>query len=101
MCSSDLEYFERIFPLNTTKEQTEGVKKLSKNASMALNVIDTQPGAEFAQGSWWSAFNTVTYMTDHVIGRSDDSRLASAWYGQNKILKTKALELAVEMANVA
>lgn len=98
---SIVEYFERIFPLNTTKEQTEGVKKLSKNASMALNVIDTQPGAEFAQGSWWSAFNTVTYMTDHVIGRSDDSRLASAWYGQNKILKTKALELAVEMANVA
>ena len=40
-------------------------------------------------------------MTDHVIGRSDDNRLASAWYGQNKNLKTKALELALEYADAA
>lgn len=98
---SVVEYFERIFPLNTTKEAEEGVRKLSKNASMALNVINTQPGAEFAEGSWWSAFNTVTFMTDHVVGRSGDSRLASAWYGQNKNLKTKALELAIEYADAA
>jgi hypothetical protein len=40
-------------------------------------------------------------MTDHIIGRSVDSRLTSAWYGANKNLKTKALELAVEMADAA
>jgi hypothetical protein len=40
-------------------------------------------------------------MTDHVIGRSADTRLTSAWYGYNKNLKTKALELAVEMAEAA
>jgi len=27
-----------------------------------------------------------------------DSRLTSAWYGQNKTLKTKALNTALEMA---
>jgi len=98
---SIVEYFERIFPLNTTKEVEEGVKKLSKNASMAINVLDTQPGVEYATGSWWQPFNAVTFMTDHIIGRSDDSRLASAWYGQNKNLKTKALELALEYADAA
>ena len=77
---SVIEYFERIFPLTTTKEQVEGIKKLSKNASLALNVIDTQPGSEYAQGSWWQPYNAVTFMTDHIIGRNDDSRLASAWY---------------------
>jgi phage/plasmid-like protein (TIGR03299 family) len=98
---SVVEYFERIFPLTTTKEQEEGVKKLSKNALIAMNVLETQPGAEFAQGTWWQSFNAVTYMTDHILGRNDDNRLASAWYGQNKTLKTKALELAIEYADAA
>lgn len=98
---SVVEYFERIFPLTTTKEQEEGVKKLSKNANIALAVLDNQPGVEFAQGTWWQSFNAVTYMTDHILGRNDDNRLASAWYGQNKNLKTKALELALEYADAA
>jgi hypothetical protein len=93
-----VEYFERIFPL-TTKSEEEN--KRSKNANIALSIIDTQPGAEYAQGTWWQPFNAVTFMTDHVVGRSNDSRLTSAWYGYNKGLKTKALELAVEMAEAA
>jgi hypothetical protein len=40
-------------------------------------------------------------MTDHLLGRNDDSRLSSAWYGYNKGLKSKALNLAVEMAEAA
>jgi len=95
---SIIEYFERIFPLNS-KNPEDG--KRSKNADIALSIIDTQPGSEFAQGSWWQPFNAVTFMTDHVIGRSADSRIQSAWYGYNKGLKTKALELAVEMAEAA
>ena len=93
-----IEYFERIFPLTTKSEEDN---KRSKNANIALSIIDTQPGAEYAQGTWWQPFNAVTFMTDHVVGRSNDSRLTSAWYGYNKGLKTKALELAVEMAEAA
>jgi hypothetical protein len=40
-------------------------------------------------------------MTDHVMGRTADNRLHSAWYGPNKNLKTKALQTAVEMADAA
>ncbi len=93
---SIVEYFERIFPLANA---TEG--KRSKNANIALGIIDTQPGSEYAQGSWWQPFNAVTFMTDHVLGRTADTRMQSAWYGYNKGLKTKALELAVEMAEAA
>lgn len=95
---SIVEYFERVFPLNT-KNPEEG--KRSKNADIALSIINTQPGHEYAEGTWWQPFNAVTFMTDHVIGRSADSRIQSAWYGYNKNLKTKALELAVEMAEAA
>lgn len=97
---SIVDYFARVFPVLTQKDKAR--KDLSKSATYALEeALNGQPGAEFGEGTWWQAFNTVTYMTDHIIGRSVDSRLTSAWYGANKNLKTKALELAVEMADAA
>ena len=89
-----VQYFNRIFP-------SSGKKEISRNAERAMDILHTQPGAEFAEGSWWQPFNAVTFLTDHELGRNSDSRLASAWYGFNKGLKTKALEAAVEMAEVA
>lgn len=91
-----VEYFTRVFPVMSAKADPR--KDLSRSAKLALDVINEQPGAEFGEGTFWSAFNAVTYMTDHLIGRSADTRLQSAWYGTNKGLKTRALELAVEMA---
>ena len=96
------EYFNRVFPvLVYNKEKGPQRKDLSKSATRALEVIGTQPGAKYAEGSWWQAFNAVTYLTDHEIGKTVDSRLNSAWFGPNKNLKVKALETAVEMAGVA
>ncbi len=96
------EYFNRIFPvLAYNKEKGPQRKDLSKSATRALDIIGTQPGAQYAEGSWWQAFNAVTYLTDHEIGRSADSRLTSAWFGPNKNLKVKALETAVEFAEAA
>jgi hypothetical protein len=70
-------------------------------ANRAVSILETQPGAKFAEGTWWQPFNAVTYITDHVIGRSADTRLTSAWYGPNRSLKLKALEKAVEFAEAA
>lgn len=95
------EYFRNVFPINGPVVNGETRIDLSRSATKALEVVHTQPGANFAEGSWWSAYNTVTYMTDHVIGRSNDSRLKSAWYGQGKNLKTKALEVALDFAKAA
>lgn len=96
------DYFNQIFPvLAYNKEKGPQRKELSKSATRALEVLHTQPGAKFAEGSWWQAFNAVTYLTDHEIGRSADTRLQSAWFGANKNLKIKALETAVEMAEAA
>ena len=88
------EYFNRIFP-------SSGKKEVSRNAERAMEILHTQPGANYAEGTWWQPFNAITFLTDHELGRNADSRLTSAWYGYNKGLKTKALELAVEMAEAA
>ena len=89
-----VEYFNRIFP-------SSGKKEVSRNAERAMEILHTQPGANYAEGTWWQPFNAITFLTDHELGRNADSRLTSAWYGYNKGLKTKALELAVEMAEAA
>lgn len=94
-----MDYFTTIFP--TAATASDGEIKVSRNAKTALEIMDVQPGADFAKGTFWQLFNTVTFMTDHTLGRSADNRLTNAWYGHNKKLKTLALETAVEMANAA
>lgn len=101
---SIIEYFNRVFPSMTKdefKKQEINKAPISRQAEEAMAVLHTQPGARFAEGSWWQAFNTVTYMADHKLGRSQDSRLSSSWYGLNRAKKEKALELALEYAEAA
>lgn len=95
-----VEYFNRVFPMTTGAKKDEG-KLASRAARQAFDLVEVQPGAEFAKGTWWQAFNAVTFLTDHEAGRSTDTRLASAWFGANKDRKVKALNLAVEMAEAA
>lgn len=94
-----VEFFKRVFPVTSQKENSK--KEMSKNAKLALDILETQPGANFAQGTWWQPFNSVTYLVDHLAGRTNDNRLTSAWYGQGKNIKNDALELAIEYANAA
>ncbi len=97
-----LHYYNEVFPLSTgEKQEVVTAENLSRPAKQALDVLDSQPGAEFGEGSWWQAFNSVTYMTDHVQGRSADSRLFNQWFGSNQLRKVKAAEKAVEFANAA
>lgn len=93
-----VEYFKTLFPVLSAKKEGEGRKTISKNASLALEVLETQPGTQFAPGSWWQAVNAVTFMTNHMLGKSQDRRLASTWYGSNKNLNSKAIKLALEYA---
>lgn len=90
-------YFTRVFPLTGNGKN----KDISKNAGIAYDILHTQPGAEYAEGSWWQPVNAVTYMIDHKMGRSQDTRLTSAWYGSNRNLKLRALDLALEFANAS
>lgn len=91
-------YFKQVFPVVGGPDKK---KEISITASKALDVIHTQPGSNFAEGSWWQAWNTTTYLIDHVLGRSQDSRLTSAWFGNGKKIKADALELAIDYAQSA
>ena len=95
------EYFAEIFPGYSAKETSGEKIQLSRAAERAIEVVEEQPGAEFGKGTWWQAFNAVTYLSDHELGRNPDSRLRSAWFGINKDRKNNALQKAVEFAEAA
>ena len=94
-----INYFNNVFPVaNAAAREAKGYNDLSRTAKLAMDQLDTQPGAEYGRGSWWQALNAVTYTTDHLLGRSADARMNSAWFGSNQAKKVKAVNLAVELA---
>ena len=96
-----IQYFNEVFGA-PAKEKVDGeLPFTSRNSKLAFENLDVQPGAEFAQGTWWTAFNSVTNMTDHLQGRSNDGRLVSSWYGRNRKVKLNALDKALEYADAA
>lgn len=94
------EYMSTVFPVTS---RGDSKKSISKNATTALDIVQTgnQPGSEFGRGTFWEAFNGVTYMIDHKLGRNDDQRMVNSWFGYNRAVKNKALETAVKMAAAA
>lgn len=96
-----IQYYNNVFPRTyqgKNEVQVKSYEDLTTNAKKAYDVLETQPGAEFARGSWWQALNSVTYLTDHEMGRSADTRMTSAWFGSNQNRKQVAVSKALEFA---
>jgi len=96
-----IQYFNEVFGAPAKAKEDGVLPFTSRNSKLAFENLDVQPGAEFAQGTWWHAFNSVTNMTDHLQGRSNDGRLVSSWYGRNRKVKLNALDKALEYADAA
>ena len=97
-----INYYNEVFPHTYSKgKEVRALEDLTNNAKEAMEVLYTQPGAQYGEGTWWQALNSVTYLTDHKMGRNAESRMQSAWFGQNQARKVKAVNKAVEYANAA
>ena len=96
------QYFNECFPyvpnMYTRSPQWD---RPSANAERAQQIVESQPGAGYASGTWWNALNAVTFLTDHELGKSPETRLHSAWYGKGEQRKRQALTLAVKYAKAA
>lgn len=47
-------------------------------------------------GTRWAMLNAVTQLVDHERGRSDSTRLESAWFGTGAAMKQRAVDLLAE-----
>jgi phage/plasmid-like protein (TIGR03299 family) len=66
----------------------------AKGVQFALQALDSAPGAKLASsvGTAWGALNAVTYVTDHLIRNSADSRMYNAWFGRSAVIKHDAID---------
>jgi phage/plasmid-like protein (TIGR03299 family) len=79
-----------------------GEDKLNRVGKAILESILTSPGSDLdsAHNTLWGAINGVSYYTDHIASRSQDSRLYNSWFGTNQTLKESAVDVAKQMAGI-
>lgn len=100
-----IEFFKTVIP-------TRSKKDMHGQAKTMLECLETQPGADFGRGTWWQAFNAVTFVMDHrrshEVDRPDKvaeedrgTHLEESWFGWREQKKELALDLAMEYAEAA
>lgn len=81
----------------TIKAGTAGQKDVqnSRGYRRIMELFDGLAiGSNLAGFTKWGWLNAVTQYIDHERGRSDDTRMNSAWFGTGDALKSQAYELA-------
>ncbi len=105
------EFICRIYQPKTLREReldndnSPLMDSFNPSAEKVWDAIQFAPGHDLngSKGTWWGAFNGVTYQEDHLrVSHSDDSNLLhSGWFGSGARRKSQALDLAMEYANAA
>lgn len=75
-------------------EDAEQAIENSKAAQRIMELFKGKAiGADMVGQSKWGLLNSCTQYLDHEIGRTQDRRMDSAWFGQGAKIKAKAMEL--------
>jgi len=104
------EYFCEVVnfdPKATDVKKKKGKKKGDKDVVKEPRILPKfrkaltyAPGQQLptSLGTWWGAYNAVSYTIDHSIGRNRDTALRNAWMGHQASVKRKAFSLALKRA---
>ncbi len=91
----DTSWMGDLAQIEANAEAEDDVKE-SRVVSRVLELFaGAGMGADFktAKGTRWGLFNAITQHVDHEMGRTQDTRLDSAWFGRGNSFKKEALEL--------
>lgn len=94
LAAADADEFVKTLlqPYHTSKlkiEETRGYRRILE----LFNGQAIGSGIPGVAGTRWAMLNAVTELIDHERGRSESTRLESAWFGTGAAIKNKALEL--------
>lgn len=91
-------FVKTMFPGKKVQEVQDS-KRSSGRLEEILNAYRTAPGQELetAQGTAWGLLNAVTYLADHTLGKTADSRLRSSFFAEGATLKQNALKVALKL----
>lgn len=79
-------------------DKAESIDLDDVNSRQIKRILEAYAHAPGTQETAWGALNAVTYYVDHIRGRTDDSRIDSAWFGPGRGIKNRAHELALQLA---
>lgn len=96
------EYFCEVLkfdPKKAAKTKKDEIK-VPRILPMFQAALLQAPGQQVpsALGTWWGAYNAVSYVVDHEIGRDRGTALRNAWIGRKAALKREAFKAALSMA---
>ena len=91
----DLSWMGDLSQIEANAADPEEDVKESRVVSRVLELFDgggMGAGLKSAQGTRWGLFNAITEHVDHEMGRSQDTRLDSAWFGRGSAFKKDAFK---------
>jgi len=97
----DLERYVKVVVAPGWKDgvpASEVPTRTANRVAKVLSFVSASPGAQYAQGTWWQAYNGISYHLSHDRGRTADARLDSLWFGAAANDNADALEVALKMA---
>ncbi len=88
----------KIITLNPTRAKNvrEEIRQIYDGGLIGFDALGVND-----RGSVWTMYNAVTEYVDHSRGRTQDTRLESAWFGPGKDLKVRARDLAAALVRSA
>lgn len=92
-------YFMDVMNFKIKEGETELGTRQKNTISKLQDLFDDK--AHNPGQNWFTGYNSITALANHVIGRSTRTSLNSLFYGSSNVLNRKALELAVEYAGKA
>lgn len=104
-----VEFLKKLLPAAVSVKTTNGIKTVTpvpiEETKAFQSILDLFKGEALgsdlpeASGSAWALLNATTQYFDHVNGRSANTRLASAWFGQGNAIKEKARDQLLEIVS--
>lgn len=93
------EYFCDVMQVDAGDAETaDAMTKGKRIIAQLTEAYEQAPGQQLvtAKGTLWGVFNAVTYVADHMQGRTRDIGLKNAWFSQWAAKKRRAFKLALE-----
>lgn len=92
----------KLDPASLEERKADDAAKVRRSPLLAKfdEALALAPGSQTdaAKDTLWGAFNAVTWLCDHKLGRNQDVRLRESWLGYRETIKQRALGLALELA---
>ena len=89
-------YVKLVLEVDTEKPDSELSTRLTNTIDRIVGYAHNSPGCEGK--NYFDAVQGVSYYVTHIYGRTNESRLDSAWFGVGNKMNQRALTIATDMA---